>query len=103
MVALERAVEAGQIDPALRELINIRVSQLNGCGYCLTKHTAAARQLGESCERLDALSEWRSSDAFDERERAALELAEELTTLADHPPRPPRVQRHCLNPRHSRR
>ncbi|MGX4735371.1 carboxymuconolactone decarboxylase family protein [Kitasatospora griseola] len=74
--------EAG-LDRRLVELINLRVSQLNGCAYCLDLHTKAALQAGESVQRLGVLSAWRDTEVFDERERAALALAEATTHPAD--------------------
>ncbi len=53
-------------------LVFIRVSQINGCNYCIDRHTREARATGESDARLSALSKWRSSTLFDAREKAAL-------------------------------
>jgi AhpD family alkylhydroperoxidase len=78
MSGLDRSVE---LDPALRELIKIRVSQLNGCAYCLDMHLHDARAMGESMQRLDTLSAWRESPFFTARERAALALTEAVTLL----------------------
>ncbi|MGW4379191.1 carboxymuconolactone decarboxylase family protein [Kitasatospora sp. NPDC004531] len=78
----EAAAEAG-LDRRLVELVNLRVSQLNGCAYCLDVHTKAALQAGESVQRLGVLSAWRDTALFDERERAALALAEATTHPAD--------------------
>ena len=78
----EASTEAG-LDGALLELVNIRVSQLNGCAACLATHVPAARKAGVSQERLDLLPAWRDLDAFGEPERAALRLAETLTRLDD--------------------
>ncbi|MFK3980249.1 carboxymuconolactone decarboxylase family protein [Micromonospora sp. NPDC050397] len=66
----------------LLELVNIRVSQLNGCGYCLQLHTARALAEGETTHRLAVLSVWRETELFDARERAALMLAEGATLMA---------------------
>lgn len=71
------------LDEALRELVNVRVSQINGCTACLASHVPAARKAGLSQKRLDLLPAWRELDAFGTRERAALRLAETLTTLDD--------------------
>src|SRR6202000_3032459 len=86
LVALSRevtaaATEAG-IDKKLIELVKVRASQLNGCAFCLDMHSAAARKAGETERRLLVLAAWRESGLFDERERAALALAEALTDLA---------------------
>jgi AhpD family alkylhydroperoxidase len=80
MAAFDRAIE---FDPALRELIKIRTSQLNGCASCIDLHTRAARQLGESEQRIYALAAWRESPLFAPRERAALELADTITQIGE--------------------
>ncbi|MGC5411618.1 carboxymuconolactone decarboxylase family protein, partial [Streptomyces sp. DT225] len=72
------ADEAG-LDRRLVELINLRVSQLNGCAFCLDVHTRAALRAGESVQRLGVLAAWRDTGLFTERERAALALAESTT------------------------
>ncbi|MET3862054.1 AhpD family alkylhydroperoxidase [Dietzia sp. 2505] len=76
----EASTEAG-LGEALLELVNIRVSQLNGCAACLATHVPAARKAGVSHERLDLLPAWRDIDEFGDTERAALRLAETLTRL----------------------
>ncbi|WP_030354537.1 carboxymuconolactone decarboxylase family protein [Streptomyces scopuliridis] len=72
------ASEAG-LDRTTVELINLRVSQLNGCAYCLDAHTRAALRAGESPQRLGTLSAWRDTGLFTPSERAALALAETTT------------------------
>lgn len=74
------ALEAG-LDRRLLELVNTRVSQLNGCAYCLDVHVAAALKHGETTQRLAVLPAWRESGLFDEREQAALSIAEAVTDL----------------------
>jgi AhpD family alkylhydroperoxidase len=69
-------------DPRLRELVRIRASQLNGCAYCIDMHTKDARALGESEQRIYALSAWQETSFFTDRERAALSFAESVTLLA---------------------
>jgi AhpD family alkylhydroperoxidase len=76
------AADAG-LDRVLVELINLRVSQLNGCAYCLDVHTRAALRAGESTQRLGVLAAWRDTEVFTPRERAALALAEATTDPAD--------------------
>ncbi|MFF7994697.1 carboxymuconolactone decarboxylase family protein [Kitasatospora xanthocidica] len=78
----EAAAEAG-LDRRLVELINLRVSQINGCAYCLNVHTKAALREGETTQRLGVLPAWRDTELFDARERAALALAEATTDPAD--------------------
>ncbi|SEB95025.1 carboxymuconolactone decarboxylase family protein [Streptomyces sp. TLI_105] len=78
------AAEAG-LDRILVELVNLRVSQLNGCAYCLDVHTRAALRAGETTRRLGVLAAWRDTELFTDRERAALDLAEATTAPADSP------------------
>ncbi len=67
------------VDPALRILVTTHVAMLNGCSFCLDIGRALAVQAKVTLERLDALPEWRESDAFSAAERAALDYAEEVT------------------------
>ncbi|MDX3850825.1 carboxymuconolactone decarboxylase family protein [Streptomyces sp. AK02-01A] len=76
------AAEAG-LDRGLVELINLRVSQINGCAYCLNVHTRAALRVGETPQRLGVLAAWRDTELFTARERAALALAEATTEPAN--------------------
>jgi AhpD family alkylhydroperoxidase len=76
--ALDASVE---FDQALRELIRVRASQINGCTYCIDYHATDARGGGESERRVWALTAWRHTPFFSERERAALALTEALTDL----------------------
>lgn len=80
MYALARSV---RLDDELRQLIDIRVSQINGCAFCLDMHFADARRIGVSDQKLDTVAAWRESPFFSARERAALDLAEAMTRLAD--------------------
>jgi AhpD family alkylhydroperoxidase len=80
IAALDTSVD---FDPALQELIRIRASQLNGCTYCIDSHSRDARRAGESERRIWALSAWRETPFFDDRERAALALTEAMTRLPD--------------------
>lgn len=81
---LRRVVEGAGIDPALLELVRLRASQLNGCEYCVEKHTADALAAGESPERLAALASWPQAPLFSARDRAALAFTEAVTLVADH-------------------
>lgn len=83
LLALGKAVERAGLPIKTRELVHLRASQLNGCGVCAVQHPRIAKQHGEIDERLWAVSGWRDAPYFDESERAALALAEEMTRLAD--------------------
>jgi AhpD family alkylhydroperoxidase len=76
------ALEAAQLSPLLIELVRIRVSQINGCAFCLRLHTREAIAKGESADRLAVLGAWWESQYFTDQERAALALAEQVTSLA---------------------
>lgn len=65
----------------LIELVNLRVSQINGCAYCLDLHCRELRKMGETQQRLDCLAAWREVPFFTDRERAALAWAESLTRI----------------------
>ncbi|MEU8996105.1 carboxymuconolactone decarboxylase family protein [Streptomyces caniferus] len=75
--------EASALPATTRELVKIRASQINGCGGCLDMHTKDAAQAGESALRLNLVAAWREATVFTEAERAALELTEQGTRLAD--------------------
>jgi AhpD family alkylhydroperoxidase len=74
------AGDAG-VSERLLELVNLRVSQINGCAYCLDVHHAKAVRLGEDPRRLAVLQTWQETSLFDDAESAALELAEVITRL----------------------
>lgn len=84
MLAAEKQIAKFGIEPKLKELIKIRVSQINGCGYCLNIHTADAIKLGETQQRIFTLSAWRETPFFTEQEQAVFKLAEEATLIAQH-------------------
>jgi AhpD family alkylhydroperoxidase len=75
---------SGRLELALIELVLMRVSQINGCAYCLDMHGKDARAAGETEQRLYVLPAWRETKLFSEREQVALAFAEELTELASH-------------------
>lgn len=77
------AKEAG-LERSLIEMINVRVSQLNGCPSCLEIHCRRADTVGVTPKQLATLSIWRDTQLFDDREQAALRLAEITTTLPEH-------------------
>lgn len=80
--AKEAMLEAG-FDARLIELLNVRISQINGCAYCLDMHVADAIEGGESTQRLAVLPAWRDTEVFADYERAALAVAESVTVLPD--------------------
>jgi AhpD family alkylhydroperoxidase len=84
MLAMEKAVHGSGLEPSLLELIKIRASQINGCGYCLAMHTRDARRRGEKQTRLDTVGAWRETPFFTAREQAALAWCEALTELPQH-------------------
>jgi AhpD family alkylhydroperoxidase len=83
MVELNQAVAAGAIEESIRDLVEIRASQLNGCGFCLDMHVKQAKIHGERELRLHHLAAWRESSLFIPRERAALAWTEVLTKLPE--------------------
>jgi AhpD family alkylhydroperoxidase len=86
--ALSKSVSRARV-PVNRELVHLRASQINGCSVCVDMHAKAARAAGESEERVFAVSAWRDTPFFSDAERAALELAEAVTRLADRPDQVP--------------
>ena len=76
------ALAAAAVPPLLAELVRIRVSQINGCAFCLRLHTREAVAKGETADRLAVLGAWWESQYFTAQERAALALAEQVTSLA---------------------
>ena len=85
MLGVEKVLSQSSVEKPVRELVKLRVSQINGCAYCIDMHWKDARASGESEQRLYGLPAWRESPYYSERERAALLLAEELTRIADRP------------------
>ena len=81
--AMARFSGTVDIDHQLGELVRIRASQINGCAFCIDLHWRDARASGESEERLYMLDAWRESPLYDDRERAALALAEAITLITD--------------------
>lgn len=80
----EKYVRKTSIDRKLKELIKIRVSQINGCSYCLEMHTKAAKKLKVSDEKMDELKKWKETGRFTEEEQVALELAENRTLVSEN-------------------
>ena len=78
-----KAVTDSGLPHATQELVKIRASQINGCGFCTDMHTKDAAAAGETSVRLHLVAAWREATVFTEAERAALELTEQGTRLAD--------------------
>jgi AhpD family alkylhydroperoxidase len=76
-------IHQSPLPKSTQELVSLRASQINGCGWCVDMHTKDAAAAGESPVRLNLVAAWRESTVFTEAERAALALAEEGTRLAD--------------------
>jgi len=83
LIATGQALAQSALGLKLVELIYLRISQINGCAFCLGKHAETLRGQGVSQANLDRLAGWRISELFDARERAALEWAETLTAVAE--------------------
>ncbi|MBJ3816062.1 carboxymuconolactone decarboxylase family protein [Shimwellia pseudoproteus] len=82
-----KALAEGPVDQQIIELVYLRVSQINGCAFCLEMHSTALRKSGAAQQKLDALAGWRISRHFSPAERAALAWAEDLTNIsATHAP-----------------
>jgi AhpD family alkylhydroperoxidase len=81
MLNLGATVRRSGLERSLIELVKIRVSQINGCGYCIDMHTKDARLAGETEQRLYLLSAWWETSIYTDRERAALRWAEAVTRL----------------------
>jgi AhpD family alkylhydroperoxidase len=80
------ALEQSTLPKSLRELVELRASQINGCGWCVDIHTKESAAVGETSLRLNLVAAWRHTTVFTEAERAALALTEEGTRLADADP-----------------
>lgn len=83
MVAVETAIGKSGLEHGLLELVRLRASQINGCGFCIYMHVKDALKHGETDIRLHLVSAWRESPLFTARERAALNWTETLTRVAD--------------------
>ncbi len=81
MMQMEKYTKKSSINRKLRELIKIRVSQINGCAYCLNMHTSDARKMGETEKRIYCLSAWNECDFYSSEEKVALELSEHITLI----------------------
>jgi AhpD family alkylhydroperoxidase len=83
IVSASQAITESTLPAATQELVKLRASQVNGCGVCTDMHTKDAAHAGESQVRLNLVAAWREATVFTEAERAALELTEQGTRIAD--------------------
>ncbi|MFD4862411.1 carboxymuconolactone decarboxylase family protein [Streptomyces atratus] len=83
MMSAGKVVSGSTLPAATQELVKIRASQINGCGVCTDMHTKDAAHAGETSVRLNLIAAWREAKVFTDAERAALELAEQGTRIAD--------------------
>ncbi|MGW7444690.1 carboxymuconolactone decarboxylase family protein [Kitasatospora sp. NPDC054795] len=83
LIAANRPVAESSLPYTVQELVRLRASQINGCGACIDMHFKEAVHAGEDPVRLNLVAAWREATVFTDAERAALELAEEGTRLAD--------------------
>ncbi|TCO58265.1 carboxymuconolactone decarboxylase family protein [Actinocrispum wychmicini] len=83
MSAISQVLQQSALPQSTQLLVEIRASQINGCGFCTDMHTKDAAEAGETSVRLNLVASWRDATVFTDAERAALALAEEGTRLAD--------------------
>lgn len=84
ILAIDKRLAASSVSRSLLELIKIRISQINKCVYCIEYHSQDAMQRGETPNRIFALSAWQESPLFNDSEKAALQVAEEVTHISVH-------------------
>jgi AhpD family alkylhydroperoxidase len=85
LVSANKVVADSDLPAATQELVKLRASQINGCAYCTDMHSKDAAHAGETQQRLNLVAVWREATVFTEAERAALELTEQGTRIADAP------------------
>jgi AhpD family alkylhydroperoxidase len=83
--ALDQSVETTGLPAGIVDMVNLRVSQINGCSVCVEMHARDMKKAGESDERIFGVAAWRDAPYFTDAERAALAIAEALTRLSDRP------------------
>lgn len=86
MYAANTYFDGASVSQVLRRQVELRVSQINGCSYCVWLHSRQLRDLGDSDERIAALKQWRSAACFNDAEKAVLAWAELVTRIADAAP-----------------
>jgi AhpD family alkylhydroperoxidase len=84
MFGLQKHVNESGLEHSLLHLVEMRASQMNGCGYCLDMHSKDARAAGETEQRLYVLPAWREAPFYTERERAALAWTENMTLISEN-------------------
>lgn len=84
MYEMEKLLKKNTIDNKLQELIKIRVSQINGCAFCLNMHTTDARKRGIDEKKIYLLNAWEDTNIYSDTEKLALELAEHVTLISNH-------------------
>jgi len=85
LLALSKSAKRAGVPTQTAYLVHLRASQLNGCSYCVEMHAQELKAEGASDERIYAVAAWRDAPYFDDAERAALDLTEAVTRLADRP------------------
>ena len=83
LLALSKAAETDGLPLVTRKLVELRASQINGCGFCVDMHARELKKAGEADKRIYAVAAWRESPYFTDAERAALALTEAATRLSD--------------------
>ncbi|PXW25673.1 carboxymuconolactone decarboxylase family protein [Paraburkholderia caballeronis] len=82
LIATKKALSRSTLGKPLIELVNLRISQINGCAFCLEMHTRLLRDGGYPLDKLDSLAGWHASPLYDARERAALGWSESVTDIS---------------------
>ncbi|MFI0482638.1 carboxymuconolactone decarboxylase family protein [Actinomadura sp. 9N215] len=85
LLALESYINGSGVPRSTLDLVRLRVSQVNGCAYCVNMHARDAKKAGESDERIWSVAAWREAPFYTDEERASLALAEAATRIADDP------------------
>jgi AhpD family alkylhydroperoxidase len=83
LLAIDKATEKADLSFALRKLVQLRASQINGCSLCVDMHARELKKANEKDERIFAVAAWREAPYFSDAERAALALTESVTRLSD--------------------
>lgn len=86
MYATNTYLDDSPIDQGLRRMIELRVSQINGCNYCIWLHARQARELGEPEDRIAGVADWRTADCYSDAERAVFAWTESVTRITNGTP-----------------